>query len=88
MRQNDVLPAPSDPTGRALVEMGIVAAPAGYEPVPWYWDLQNRVVHRRDCPQRGSKAFPWFWAADHCPDQATLLAHIPPHFRPCSHCLG
>ena len=75
---------------RVLVELGVLPAPQGHQPAPWRWGpggAGSRVVHTRDCPH-GAGALPWFWAADHCPDAASLLGHLPEGVRPCPHCLG
>ena len=75
---------------RVLVELGVLPAPPGYQPVPWKWGRDgsgHRVVHTRDCP-RAASARPWFWAAGHCPDNASLLALLPSWARSCPHCLG
>lgn len=75
---------------RVLVEMGVLPAPQGYRPAPWRCEKDgagSRVVHRRGCPY-GAGAGPWFWASDHCPDAASLLAQLPEGVRPCPYCLG
>jgi len=74
-----VSPGALGPVGCVLVEMGVVAAPPGYEPVPWHWDARRRVVHRRGCAEELLMALAHHHASAH--PEAMGLLYLDGHVR-------